>query len=62
MTDLHAATLAPNNTVAFAIWIYALGSLVVHVMYAIPGERRNGLIKAWRPRSGSNLLVLADFP
>ena len=62
MTDLHVATLAPTNDLAFAIWVYALGPLVVHVMYAIKGERRNGLINSWHPRSGFNRFIIADFP
>jgi hypothetical protein len=61
-TDLHAATLASNNEVAFAAWVYALGSLVVHVMYAIKGERRNGLINSWHPRTNAKRLTIAAFP
>jgi len=62
MTDLHAATLASNNDLAFAVWAYALGPLVVHVMYAIKSERRQGLVNSWRPQSGSKLLIIAAFP
>jgi len=52
-TDLHAATLASDNSLAFAVWGYCLNNLVVHVMYAIPGESREGLVGAWRAWSGS---------
>jgi hypothetical protein len=62
MSDLNAATLASNGSLAFAVWVYSLEALVVHVMYAIAGERRDGLVNAWHPRSGSNRFVLADFP
>ncbi len=62
MSDLKAATLAPDSRLAFAVWIYSLEALVVHVMYAIPGESRDGLINSWHPRSGSNRFVVADFP
>ncbi len=62
MSDLQAATLVPDDSLAFAVWIYALEMLVIHVMYAIAGERREGLIGAWHPRTGSNRFVLADFP
>jgi hypothetical protein len=62
MSDLKAATLAPDSLLAFAVWIYSLEALVVHVMYAIPGESREGLVNSWHPRSGSNRFVLADFP
>lgn len=62
MADLHVATLASDNSVAFAVWIYSLETLAVHVMYAIAGERREGLVGAWQPRSASNRFTLADFP
>jgi hypothetical protein len=60
-TDLRAATLA-DNSAAFAIWVYSLNELVVHVMDAIAGERREGLRNAWHPQSGCNRFILADFP
>jgi hypothetical protein len=61
-TDLCADTLAFDSSAAFAIWVYSLNSLVVHVMYAIVGERRNGLFNAWHPRLGFDQFILADFP
>ncbi len=62
MSDLHAALLAPDGSLAFAVWAYSLRTLVIHVMYAIGGERREGLVGAWHPQSGSNRFVVADFP
>ena len=62
MSDLKADTLASDDLLAFAVWIYSLDKLVVHVMYAISGETREGLVNAWHPKSGSNRFVLADFP
>ena len=53
MTDLMADLLAADQSLAFAVWCYSLEKLVVHAMYAIPGERRDGLIGAWHPHSGS---------
>lgn len=61
-SDMQAAMLASDNSVAFAVWAYALQALVVHVMYAIESEHRDGLVNAWHPRSGSNRFLLADFP
>jgi hypothetical protein len=61
-SDLKAATLASDNSLAFAVWAYSLGALVIHVMYAIAGERREGLVDSWSPRQGSNRFVLANFP
>ena len=62
MTDMHADTLASDNSCAFAVWCYSLGTLAVHVMYAIKGERRDGLVGAWHPSFGASQLVIADFP
>lgn len=62
MSDLKADALVSDSSLAFAVWIYSLEALVVHVMYAIAGERRDGLLNAWRPRSGSNRFILVDFP
>jgi hypothetical protein len=62
MSDLWVAPLDSDDSAAFAVWVYSVEAFVVHVMYAIEGERRNGLIGAWHPRSGSNPFVLADFP
>jgi hypothetical protein len=62
MSDLQAATRTSDSSAAFVVWVYSLEALVVHVMYAIVRERRDGLIDAWHPRSGSNRFILADFP
>jgi hypothetical protein len=61
MTDLYAATLATDNSCAFAVWCYSLGTLAVHVMYAVKGERRDGLVGAWDPSLGTGRLRIADF-
>lgn len=50
----------PDGSVAFAIWMQGLGGLSVLVIYAEPGERRQGLVNAWHPRMG-NGLTIADF-
>ncbi len=62
MTDLQVDTLKTDNSVAFAAFAYSLKTLVIHVMYAIANERREGLVGAWHPRLGSNRFVIADFP
>lgn len=61
MSDLHAATLTPDSSCAFAAWIYSLGTLEIQVMYATKGEHRDGLIGAWHPSSGSNRFIVAEF-
>jgi hypothetical protein len=61
-SDVMADAFASDNTLAFAAWAYSLEKLVVHVMYAVGGESREGLVNAWHPRAGSNRFILADFP
>lgn len=58
-TDVHADLL--NGQVAFASWIYQVGDLCVNVMYAVPGEHRQGLQVAWHPREGSKRLSFSKF-
>jgi hypothetical protein len=45
----------------FATCFYNVGNFAVNVMYAMPGERRNGLRAAWHPRLGAKRLLLTDF-
>jgi len=45
-SDVHTAML--KDKCAFATWFYEVGNLSVNVMYAIEGEKRDGLLKAWR--------------
>jgi hypothetical protein len=46
-SDLHIQLI--RGDVAFAVWMYCLENFLVRVMYAAPGERREGLIHAWHP-------------
>lgn len=48
-----------GGRVSFATWYYAVDHLAVNVMYAIPGEMRHGLVKAWHPASsGKHIRIL----
>lgn len=40
-----------HGRVAFASWLYDVGLLSVHIMYAEPNEHRKGLVHAWHPSS-----------
>ena len=51
-SDVHTAQL--DGKVAFATWFYNVGDLAVNVMYALPGEQRQGLEVAWQPPHGSS--------
>jgi hypothetical protein len=46
---------------AFATWLYEVGNLWVNVIYAIEGEKREGLLNAWHPRFGHKSLTMATF-
>lgn len=61
MSDVHLQTRPSDGSCAFATWLYEVDNLVVNVMYAAPGERREGLINAWHPKLGTNRLAIADF-
>jgi hypothetical protein len=58
-SDVHIEML--GKECAFATWFYEVGNLSVNVMYAIEGEKRQGLIHAWHPRFGHKRLVMANF-
>ena len=50
-----------DGKVAFATWLYNVGDLAVRVMYALPGEQRQGLEAAWHPSMGVNRLPFTRF-
>lgn len=43
------------NEAAFASWFLHIGSVGVNVMYALPGQNRQGLVDSWHPRFGNRL-------
>ena len=55
------ATAQVDGKVAFATWFYNVGDLAVNVMYALPGEQRQGLEVAWHPRMGAQRLHCTRF-
>ena len=50
-----------DGKVAFATWFYNVGNLAVNVIYALPGEQRQGLEVAWHPRMGAQRLRCTRF-
>lgn len=58
-SDVDVAML--DGTCAFATWFYQVGNLWVNVMYAVDGERRDGLVQAWHPRFGCKRILMKDF-
>ncbi|KVE31528.1 hypothetical protein [Burkholderia sp. TSV86] len=54
-------TAQHNGQVAFATWLYHVGDLAVNVLYALPGEQREGLKVAWHPRMGAKRLRFSRF-
>ena len=55
------ATAQVDGKVASATWFYNVGNLAVNVMYALPGEQRQGLEVAWHPRMGNQRLRFTRF-
>jgi hypothetical protein len=58
MTDIWTD---PGTPCAFATWFYEIDNLAVNVMYAEPGERREGLVGAWHPRLGTTNLQVFGY-
>jgi hypothetical protein len=58
-SDVDVAML--KDKCAFATWFYEVDNLSVNIMYAIAGEKRNGLLHAWHPRLGHQRLTMATF-
>ncbi|WP_376957977.1 hypothetical protein ABNQ39_13055 [Azospirillum sp. A26] len=61
MSDMWLALTSHDNQVRFATWLYHVGDISVNVMFAVPGERRQGLIDAWHPSHGTTRLKVANF-
>lgn len=60
-SDVWASAPTVEGSSSFVTWFYNLPHVWINVMFAVPGERRDGLVGAWHPRTGSKTLVLADF-
>jgi hypothetical protein len=54
-------TVLMDGQVAFVSWFYQVGNLAVNVMYALDGERRDGLQAAWQPRMGAKRIHFETF-
>jgi len=61
MSDVGAVFDNSDGSCVFASWFYEVDRLAVNVMYAVDGQRREGLVGAWHPHFGTNKLVIADF-
>ena len=59
-SDLATAQFQ-NGSCAFATSFYYVDQLGVNVMFAVEGEKREGLVDAWHPRFGTKKLVIHDF-
>jgi len=60
-SDVWLSVPAAAGSSAFATWYYWVDKLAVNVMFGQDGEKRQGLLGAWHPRSGTNKLVIGDF-
>ena len=61
MTDMWITPAPPGRLSTFATWFYDLEFVGINVLYAKPGEKREGLVGAWHPRKGGNSLTMADY-
>jgi hypothetical protein len=61
MTDMWITPPPDGGFSSFATWFYDLGFVGINVLYAEPGERRQGLVGAWHPRQGANRLTMSDY-
>jgi hypothetical protein len=61
MTDMWIMPPGPDGLSTFATWFYDLEFVGINVLYAKPGEKREGLVGAWHPRKGSNSLTMSDY-
>lgn len=57
----NVCTAELDGRVAFTTWLYNVGDLAVNVIYALPGEQRQGLEGAWHPRMGAQRLRFTRF-
>jgi hypothetical protein len=61
MTDMWIAPPPIGGLSPFATWFYDLGFVGINVMYAVPGEKRQGLVGAWHPRLGATRLTISEY-
>jgi hypothetical protein len=63
MTGISDMWITPTTEAApctFATWFYYVDGVAINVMYAVDGEKRQGLVGAWHPRIGTNRLAISD--
>lgn len=61
MTDMWIVPAPIGGFSPFATWFYDIGVVGINVMYAVPGEKRQGLVGAWHPRQGATRLTIAEY-
>jgi hypothetical protein len=58
-SDVHADLV--SERAVFVAWLYHTGDLCVRVMYAEPGEHRQGLTNSWHPKMGSKRIAFSPI-
>jgi hypothetical protein len=58
-TDLELVRETRGGSAVFATWFYVVADIAVNIMYADPGQDRQGLVRAWHPSKVSKNLALA---
>ena len=59
LSEIETAQL--GGRCAYATWFYHVDNLAVNIMYAEPGEKRQGLGQSWHPDTVGRLLPMARF-
>jgi hypothetical protein len=60
-SDVWALLPNADGRSNFISWFYDLPHVWVLVMFAVAGERRDGLVGAWHPSAGSKTITISDF-
>ena len=58
MTNMETANI--KDRCAFATWFYVVGNIAVNVMFAVPGEQRQGLRCSWHPSNMSKRVKIGS--
>jgi hypothetical protein len=50
-----------NNRVVYAQWLYTVGAINLTIIYAEPGQDRQGLINSWNPKMNTKRIYINEF-
>ena len=53
-SDVRTASL--GGRIRMAVWFYFLDKFVIRIIYAETGERRQGVVESWHPKTVSKII------